>query len=206
MMLAGTQGAAVHSEVIHRLVEQQAVARGDADAIVGGACAISYRALNARANMAARHFIASGLRRGGHALVALEGADLAVALLAVLKAGASYTWVSRVSNPRVAEVAIQVERVNAPEQYLPLALPQDDVTAQTSANLPVLTRGADIACLLDPFSAAPTPIAHASIVALRSHPLATIREAHGEAVVLQMWMALMAGATLTLPTRISAAA
>ncbi|MFD9903811.1 amino acid adenylation domain-containing protein [Streptomyces sp. NPDC059063] len=76
---------------IPALFEQRAAATPDAPAVVHGATSLTYRELNARANRLARTLVARGL--GPDALVAValpHSADLVVALLGVLKAGAGY--------------------------------------------------------------------------------------------------------------------
>src|SRR5688572_3058545 len=81
---------------IHRFVEQHAAGRGDAVAVVDAERSVTYRELNQRANAVARHLMTGGFRRGAHAVVAMPcSADLAIVLLAVLKAGGSYAWIDK---------------------------------------------------------------------------------------------------------------
>ena len=78
---------------VHRIVETHAAYRGSEVALVGAGRVLTYRELNQRANALARYLIDQGLRRGARAVVKMDrGPELAVALLAVLKAGAAYTW------------------------------------------------------------------------------------------------------------------
>ncbi|WP_405567359.1 amino acid adenylation domain-containing protein [Streptomyces sp. NBC_01167] len=73
------------------LVEQQAAQRPDAVAVVFDDTSLTYRDLDTRANRLARDLVAR--RVGPESLVAVclpRSADLVVALLAVLKAGAAY--------------------------------------------------------------------------------------------------------------------
>ncbi|GAA2736253.1 amino acid adenylation domain-containing protein [Actinocorallia aurantiaca] len=73
------------------LLETRAREHRDAVALVCGAERLTYGELNGRANRLARHLVARGVGRGGLAGVLLErGIDFAVALLAVVKTGASY--------------------------------------------------------------------------------------------------------------------
>ncbi|AUX38591.1 MULTISPECIES: non-ribosomal peptide synthetase [Sorangium] len=77
--------------VVHTLFEAQAAASPSAEAIRYGSDALSYEELERHANRLARHLRSRGVRRGD--VVGLElqrGADLVVAMLAVLKAGAAY--------------------------------------------------------------------------------------------------------------------
>src|SRR5688572_31561846 len=80
---------------VHRIVEGHAAARGGEVALIGNDRVWTFRELNQRANALARHLIDRGLRRGSRAVIKMErGPELAMALLAVLKAGASYTWLA----------------------------------------------------------------------------------------------------------------
>ncbi|MFL9889146.1 amino acid adenylation domain-containing protein, partial [Paraburkholderia agricolaris] len=76
---------------VHELIERQAASTPDAIALVCGDEALSYAALNARANRLAHHLIREGVRADVMVAVALErSVDMLVALLAVLKAGGAY--------------------------------------------------------------------------------------------------------------------
>ncbi|MFJ2931111.1 amino acid adenylation domain-containing protein [Streptomyces massasporeus] len=77
---------------VHELFEHRAAQRPDADALLFEGQRLSYRELDVRAARLARHLVAAGLRRGDVAGVYLErGIELVVAVLAVLKAGGTYT-------------------------------------------------------------------------------------------------------------------
>ncbi|MFD9960609.1 amino acid adenylation domain-containing protein [Amycolatopsis sp. NPDC058986] len=74
-----------------RLFARQAEATPDAVAIISGDSALTYRELDIRANQLAHHLIRRGAGPENRVLVCLpRSLDLPVALLAVLKAGASY--------------------------------------------------------------------------------------------------------------------
>ncbi|MGW5740791.1 amino acid adenylation domain-containing protein [Amycolatopsis sp. NPDC003861] len=76
---------------LHELFEDQADRTPDATAVLAGGEAVSYRDLEQRANALAHHLI--GLGTGPGSLVAVcvgRGVGMAVAVLAVLKAGAAY--------------------------------------------------------------------------------------------------------------------
>lgn len=76
---------------LHRLFEAQVSRTPDAQALVDGAERVTYQDLNARANRLAHHLRSAGIGPGVTVGVCLERtADLVVALLAVLKAGAAY--------------------------------------------------------------------------------------------------------------------
>jgi len=76
---------------LHGLVESQAAATPDAPAIVEGEQSITYEELNARANRLAGHLVAEGVVPDSLVGICMSrSADLVVAVLAVLKAGAAY--------------------------------------------------------------------------------------------------------------------
>ncbi|HVQ92284.1 MAG TPA: amino acid adenylation domain-containing protein [Mycobacteriales bacterium] len=78
------------------LFEAQAAATPDTTALVCGDVRLSYRELNTRANRLARYLVAVGIRPEQIVALALpRTADMIVALLAVLKAGAVYLPVDR---------------------------------------------------------------------------------------------------------------
>ncbi|MFI9210936.1 amino acid adenylation domain-containing protein [Streptomyces sp. NPDC053253] len=83
----GYEGAAT----IQALVEAQVARTPDAPAVVSGAVELSYAELNARANRLAHHLMGRGVTAGDLVTVCVDrGADMIVALLGVLKAGAAY--------------------------------------------------------------------------------------------------------------------
>jgi non-ribosomal peptide synthetase component F len=194
----------VSTDVIHRIIEQHAALDGSRPAIVDAAGSVTYRRLNARANTMARVLMCAGLRRGGHALVTGDpGIELAVALLAALKSGASYTWTSGNAGQRHPVLSIRSAAASAPEEYLVIDGAPASETEQSSPNLPILSRGCDVACVLDPFSASPVQVPHAAIVARRAVP-PTVPWTDDRTAV-DLWVTLMNGATLTLPGHAAAA-
>ncbi|NVI92300.1 non-ribosomal peptide synthetase [Actinomadura sp. BRA 177] len=78
-------------EVVPALVEAQVARTPDATAVIARDVRLTYAELNARANRLARHLIARGVGTEDFVALALpRDADLVVAVLAVLKAGAGY--------------------------------------------------------------------------------------------------------------------
>ena len=76
---------------LHRLIEAQADATPEAEAVAWEGGAITYRTLDRRANRLAHHLRAQGIGPEARVGIALERSEeLVVALLAVLKAGAAY--------------------------------------------------------------------------------------------------------------------
>lgn len=187
---------------IHRIVEEQAAARGDATAVIGVHDSLTYRDLNARANAVARDLVSRGFRRGGHALVVLErGRDLAIVLLAVLKAGGCYTWL----DPADAEgyprgVSIAAGGGADEDRYLTLDVARlMDQTRRSGPNLPIMMRADDVAIVLEGREdGSHVLIPHASVTALAAADVPARVEWGGEPGALDLWLGLMAGVTLTL--------
>lgn len=179
-------------------------------AIVDRDRSCSYRDLNYSANALARHLHAHGFRRGGHACVRLpRGLDLATTLLAILKAGGSYTWSDpeRVdsSEPEGVSIAVRMDGAETRYLHLDVAFVAPERLA-CCPNLPILTRGTDIACVLQDDGRPAVMVPHATITALRSravtHPTSWI----GEPGALDLWMALMAGTTAIVEEQTAASA
>jgi amino acid adenylation domain-containing protein len=77
--------------ILPDLVRRQAARTPDATAVVDGQAAMSYAALNTRANQLARHLVSLGAAPERLVAVAMDRSpELVVALLAVLKSGAAY--------------------------------------------------------------------------------------------------------------------
>lgn len=182
---------------VHRLIEQQAASRGSAPALLTDSGALSYRDLNARANVVARRLVGRGLRRGGRVVVSMEAsATLVVTLLGVLKAGGVYQWhPDTAAGPTVALALAQ-------DGYedLFLAIESDAVLVEpvaASPNLPIVVRETDTACVCACAAGTLVHVPHVSITALRaSLGGRDVRWARGES--FDFWVPLMTGAALTL--------
>ena len=178
---------------IHRRVEEQVAACGDAIAIVDEGRSLTYRELNAHANDVARELMASGFRRERHAVVVLEpGSDLAIVLLAVLKAGGCYTWLApsrACAWPR--GVSLAVGRQSRDDQYIALTLaPRAETDVRSCPNLPVLTRGSDAAVIVTRAGGASLVVTHADVVGLLGQYVPQgVRWRDGAA--LDLWVGLM---------------
>ena len=184
----------MRTEAIHRIIEAQVAIRGDDPAIVGPDYEVSYRELNSRANGLARQFLAAGLRRCGHGVVTqAPRPDLIVTLLAILKTGASYSW-TRPDNSSVdvASEGLSIMSVvgGAEQCRLPLLAQGDEPRPQP--NLPVLTRGSDIACVL-PGSSSPVLIPHSTVLALHPSPSVCPAVWKIEEGGIGIWLTLMSG-------------
>ena len=200
-----TEAKAFHS-AIHRIIEQRAAQVAERPAIVDGPQCITYKDLNLRANMLARRLAESGLRRGSLALVRMpRGIDLATTLLAVLKAGASYAWIEPGSSADIempCSVSILRSRSSREEAYVALNVEGAlaECASRTTSNLPVLTRGSDVACVLLSEQGKPhILVPHETIAAL---PQTSAHEVmwHNAAGALDLWLALMSGATMSVMT------
>lgn len=194
---------------IHRIIEQQAARGPERVAIVDGARQVTYRELNLRANTLARRLAESGLTRGSLALVRMpRSLDLATVLLAVLKGGACYA-LSEPGSPADLNLptpfCIVREQSSGDQQYL--ALNVDRALAESASrpgpNLPVLTRGSDVACVLpDDHGQPQILVPHATIAALLHNAPAGAADREvawdGAAGALDLWLALMSGATMSV--------
>jgi hypothetical protein len=206
----------VTTAAIHRVIEQQAASRGDHAAVVEstvqGTSSLTYRELNQRGNALARRLMANGLRRGGHVWVVMpRGADLAVALLGILKAGGSYTWIDpdHADAPHPAGLSIVVGHVDNEEQYIHVETSHllNDLTRAAGPNLPVITRGSDIACILRDAEGAPVILVpHEALTALRHGDVPHPASWSGEPGAMDLWMALMAGVTVAVEEKLPEAA
>ena len=188
--------------VVHRIIEANAAQYGDAPAITGVGITLSYRELNQRANAMARHLLAQGFRRGSIATVCLPyDAKTAVVLLAILKAGGTYVmmnpataakeWPRGVSFAETASEKIRYRVVDI--------APALQRAPQSSANLPIVVRGTDLACVIADANGEPLVLVpHATILSLRHGVAPRFAEWSGEAGALDLWAALMSGVTVTL--------
>jgi non-ribosomal peptide synthetase component F len=182
---------------IHRLIEGQVATNGDAIAIDGEGCRVSYRELNTAANTVARRLIAAGFRRGNHVRVRMEpSVDLAVVLLAILKAGGSYTWTITSEGPPV--------QIGGQELELTAVL---ETGTCGGSNLPVITRETDIACMLERGAGEPPiSVPHGTVISMLSHATSKRLPWAGEPGALDLWITLMAGATAVVSERPAVAA
>lgn len=193
------------SPAIHRVIEQQAASRPDALAVVDGARALTYRELNQCANALARHLITSGFTRCGLALVKIgRSADLAVTLLAVLKAGGAYTWIdpaSKRANEAPHGFTIVQGTCGGEQRFLALDLRAElsDRSPRTSPNLPILTRGSDVACVLPSGDDSPhVLVPHATVTSL-NHGIGLRSAPWGRNPgAFDLWVSLMSGGTATV--------
>ena len=192
------------TRTVHRLIENHASTRGEAIALIEGDASCTYRELNAAANVLARRLMSAGFRRGTCAHVRMApSVDLAVVLLAILKAGGSYTW----SDPGpAAEASIRFDGPGAEQRALEVGdVPLTIVCG--GSNLPVITRETDVACVLRDESRDVTiAVPHATIIAMTSCAEGARTPFTGEAGAFDLWVPLMTGATAVVEERPAIAA
>jgi hypothetical protein len=135
--------------------------------------------------------------------------ELAVALLAVLKAGAAYTWLD-LREVDLWPEGISLMRDNEGIHQMHVVIDVRDAVEASSRpapNLPILTRGHDIACVMPQRNGFPgVLVPHATIAALQSHPLPSPARWSCEPGALDLWLPLMAGAPVMLTETAEAAA
>jgi non-ribosomal peptide synthetase component F len=186
---------------VHRIIEANAAQRGEVPAIRGAGITLSYRELNQRANAMARHLLAHGFRRGSLATVCLPyDVETAIVLLGILKAGGSYVLMNPATAatewPRGVSFAEKVEGDEIRYRSVDIAPAR---APQSSANLPIVSRGTDLACVIADSNGEPLVLVpHATIMSLQHGAAPRFAEWSGEAGALDLWAALMSGATVTL--------
>jgi non-ribosomal peptide synthetase component F len=185
---------------VHRVVERQVAALGDRIALTGAGGGLTYRDLNQRANIVARRLMACGLRRAARVTLKMERSpQLAVLMLAVLKAGAAYMWIDGEGGGRWPD-GISISRRPLGEDEALIVVERAailDVTGRPAPNLPIVTRPDDLACLVPQRNGLPgVLVPHATITALQSHPLPDRVAWSGDVAALDLWLPLMAGGTV----------
>lgn len=184
---------------VHRIIERQSASAGDRVAITCDDASVTYRELNQRANGVARELIARGLRRGAHAVVRMERSpELAIALLAILKAGAAYTWVDAARRGSQGFYGISLLDNGVPRPIL-LDMSLLMAASRMAPNLPIVTRAEDTACVLpEADGRAAVLVPHATIALLHGHPAPARSVWAGDATALDLWRPLMAGAIVSV--------
>jgi non-ribosomal peptide synthetase component F len=182
-------------------VEQQAAVHGDAPAYVDDKRTLTYRELNCRANALARALIANGFKRGSLAAIRMEpSADLIIMLLGVLKAGGAYMLATHDDPSSPRGLAIVERNAGGEGQCVGVDLTHVlNEELQPSPNLPILTRGSDVACVLrDHEGAAAVVVPHATIASLAARHVPPTVQWSSESGPLDLWLALMAGSAVTV--------
>jgi non-ribosomal peptide synthetase component F len=196
---------------VHRIVEAHAANRGNEVALIGADGDITYRELNQRANALARYLIDRGLRRGSRAVVKMEGGPvLAVALLAVLKAGAAYTWLDadeRDTWPIGISIVRDIDSDGDQPHVVVAVREAIAASSRPAPNLPILTRAHDIACVMPQSNGLPgVLVPHSTIMALQSHPRQAASCWSPQPGALDLWVPLMAGGPVVVTAAGEAAA
>ncbi|MFJ6671323.1 amino acid adenylation domain-containing protein [Actinosynnema sp. NPDC091369] len=154
-------GPAAPPATVHALVAARAEATPEAVALISGDRRVTYRDLVERANRLAHHLVTAGVRPGDVVGVLLERDDeLAVAVLAVLTAGAGYTVLDpKFPAARLADLVARTapplvvtdSRLAGVVAGTPTALVDADAAAVAAhpATPPAVTTGPDdIACVM----------------------------------------------------------
>jgi hypothetical protein len=120
-----------------------------------------------------------------------------VTLLAILKTGAAYSWErpddSAVDVAGTEGVSIMSAVGGVEQCRLPIVTHHDDSRPQP--NLPVLTRGSDIACVLP--GSSPMLIPHGTVSALHVDPAGPSAAWTPHEETIGIWLTLMAGQAVT---------
>ena len=188
---------------VHRIIEAHAARLGDAPAIADAGITLSYRELNQRANAVARHLIAHGFKRGGLATVCQpRAAETAVVLLGILKAGGTYVLIdcgatSDASWPRGVSFAEKNDGDEVRYRTVDIASALQQAP-RSAANLPIVARESDVACVIADRDGSPRLVPHATIMSLQHRAASPLAEWSGEAGALDLWAGLLSGATVTL--------
>ena len=188
---------------VHRVIEANAANRGDITAIADARITLSYRALNQRANAVARHLIANGFRRGAVATVNLPpSAETAIVLLGILKAGGTYVLIDAKTSdapwPPGVSFADTTELDEVRYRTVEIA-PALARATQSCANLPIIAKASDVACVIPDRSGSPVLLVpHATIMSLQRCAASPFAEWSGEPGALDLWAGLMSGATVML--------
>jgi hypothetical protein len=196
------------TRTVHRLIERHAATNGDALAVVDGESSCSYRELNGAANVLARRLIAGGFRHGMRAHVQMTpSVNLAVMLLAILKAGGCYTWSDEQAvGQRRQALSVRIHGSADEHRELPLG----EMTLNglcCGPNLPVITRETEIAFVIDPGAGEQAiAVPHATVVAMASCSDGIRSPWTRESGAFDLWVALMSGATAAVDERSAVAA
>ncbi|MDQ2815337.1 MAG: amino acid adenylation domain-containing protein, partial [Actinomycetota bacterium] len=179
------------------LFEQRAARAADAAAVVGGGTELTYAELNARANRLARYLVTLGAGPGRLVAIAMpRTAEMIIAVLAVLKAGAAYVPVDpgypadRVAFMLAESGPVAVVTTGAVAVSLPGGLPSlvldDPATAAVLAglggeNLPAAAGPRDVAYVIYTSGSTGRPkgvmVEHAGAVSLAGWAVAAFGEA-----------------------------
>ena len=188
------------TSAIHRVIERHSASLGNSIALVDGADSLTYRDLNQRANARARCLIDHGFKRGSLAVVKVEPSlELAVTLLAVLKAGGAYTWLAPHEDPSwPAGLSIVLEERGTQQRCVTVNVAGDAPT-HSAPNLPIVSRPSDVACVVpDRYGRPAVHVPHEAITAMSAQSVPPVTRWVAEPGALDLWIALMAGSTAVL--------
>jgi hypothetical protein len=125
-----------------------------------------------------------------------------VVLLGVLKAGGSYVLLDPATAPLQWPRGVYfADKANGDEiRYRMIDIsPALTPAPLSSANLPIVVRGNDVACVIADSSGTPAVLVlHSTIMSLKRDDAPRFAEWSGDPGALDLWAALMSGATVTL--------
>jgi hypothetical protein len=127
----------------------------------------------------------------------------------VLKARAAYTWLDlRESDMWPTGISLVRDSEGTHQAHVVIdGRDAIEASSRPAPNLPILTRGPDIACVMPQRNGLPgVLVPHASIAALQSHPLPRPARWSSEPGALDLWLPLMAGVPVTLTATVEPAA
>jgi hypothetical protein len=127
--------------------------------------------------------------------------ETAIVLLAVLKAGGTYVLMDPESaSPHWPRGVSFAETIDADEiRYRMIDMTPEQHARTSSANLPIVARRTDVACVIADESGEPIMLVpHATIMSLRRGGAPRLAEWSREAGALDLWAALMSGSTVTI--------
>ncbi|MDG9718419.1 condensation domain-containing protein, partial [Streptomyces sp. DH24] len=149
--------------VLSARFEERARLRPDAVAVVAGGESVSYGEVNARANRLARHLRGRGVGRGDLVGVLLDrGVEFAVAVVAVVKAGAGYVvldpefpderlrGIAADAGPRalITDTVHRHRVVDGSRSRVVIDAERAVIAGHESSDLPVVLGGEDVACVM----------------------------------------------------------
>lgn len=167
LFLDGDEDSSLRNDCLHVLFEQQVERDPDALAIVAGTQQLTYGELNAQANRLAHYLLQRGVEKGLPVAVCMRrSAELVVALLAILKAGAAYLPIDHSESAPViikiikrANPALLLTHANLLEGFdsapaciaVDLDKESDEIDKQDTGNLSLQSSPDDPAYILDAF-------------------------------------------------------
>jgi hypothetical protein len=136
--------------------------------------------------------------------------ETAIVLLGILKAGGTYALIDDPDAVTTWPRGVAFSDTPDGDEMRFLAIDMASAlgeSSQSCANLPIVRRGSDAACVLPDRDGIPLVVVpHETIMALQHQPAAPLARWSGEPGALDLWTALMTGATVTVEAPVLEAA